>query len=66
MSGVVDLELHRANAAAHEGMRALMAFRDAEEALRAAKGHAPGDRGPKPLRDRYAASNARLQNALRE
>ncbi len=66
MSGVVDLGLHRANAAAHEGMRALIAFRNAEDALRRARGRGPDERGPKLLRDRYAASNARLQNAPRE
>ncbi len=52
MSGVVDLGLHRANAAAHNGMRKLRALRGAEERYRKAKAKRamlpPGERCGSP------------------
>lgn len=62
---VTDLTLHRSNAAAHEGMRALLEFRSAETALRFAR-RGLGGEVPQRFQDRYSAANAALQNAIRE
>lgn len=62
---VTDLTLHKSNASAHEGMRALIEFRDAEKALREARRRF-GREVPQSVLDRHSAANAGLQSAIRE
>lgn len=62
---VVDLTLHKSNSAAHAGMRALIEFRDAENALREAK-RMNGGRAPKKVAVRLAEASSRLQKAVKE
>ena len=73
---VVDIMLHRSNAAAHELARAVIEFRDAEKELRGQRAQrALGDdlhrylhKTPEMVRvlNRHAKANAGLQNAIKE